>query len=143
MTVEIRPLGPDDCDAALTLYTELTLGPPATNREAFDRVLVHEGTTLLGAHAGTTLAGMVTLHILPNVTWDARPYALIENVITSAPYRKQGIGKALLHAAAERAWDADCFKIMLMTGNKRGAQGFYEAAGFSSEDKTAMVLRET
>ena len=30
---------------------------------------------------------------------------------------------------------------MLLTGQKRGATGFYEAVGFNREDKTGLTLR--
>ena len=43
--------------------------------------------------------------------------------------------------AGAQAWAADAFKIMLMTGKKRAAAGFYKAVGFNAEDKTAMVIR--
>ena len=32
--------------------------------------------------------------------------------------------------------------LMLLTGQRRGAKGFYESVGFSSEDKFAMVMRK-
>lgn len=84
---------------------------------------------------------MLTLHLLPNVTWDARPYGLIENVVTVQSHRRRGIGKALMQYSLATAWAAGAFKVMLMTGKKRDAKGFYEAAGFSAEDKLAMVIR--
>lgn len=86
---------------------------------------------------------MATLHLLPNVTWNARPYGLIENVVTSEPYRGRGLGRAVLESAIAQAWKADAFKVMLMTGQKRDAKGFYDSVGFSSEDKHAMVIRRT
>ena len=139
--LQIRPLGAGDVDAALALYSELTFGPPATDADAYLQVIGHEGTTIFGAIVEAELVGMVTLHVLPNVTWSARPYALIENVIVTRAVRGKGIGKALLHAARDYAWAQDCYKIMLMTGSKRGAEDFYRAAGFNSEDKSAMVMR--
>ena len=58
-----------------------------------------------------------------------------------AAWRMQGVGRALMTHALATAWQADAFKVMLMTGTRRGATGFYTAAGFSPEDKTAMVIR--
>ena len=139
--VQIRPLEHGDADAALALYNELTFGPKSQNSAAFQAVLAHRGTTILGAFDKGAMVAMLTLHLLPNVTWGARPYALIENVITTATHRKRGIGRQLMEHAIARAWAADAFKIMLMTGKKRAASGFYEAVGFSTEDKSAMVIR--
>ena len=141
MAHRIRPLTKADAVNALALYSELTLGPPTEDPAAFQAVLNHPGTTVFGAQVNEQLAAMVTLHVLPNVTWNARPYALIENVITSSAYRRRGLGRDVMQHAIQTAWKADCYKVMLMTGQKRGATGFYQAVGFSSEDKFAMVIR--
>ena len=140
-SVAIRALDRRDTDAALRLYTELTFGPAADDHTAFAAVLAHNGTTVFGAFVDDALVAILTLHLMPNVTWGARPYGLIENVITTSNQQRRGIGKTLMQHAIAAAWDADAFKVMLMTGQKRGAAGFYEAAGFTSEDKTAMVIR--
>lgn len=84
---------------------------------------------------------MATLHLLPNVTWGGRPYGLVENVVTHPKHRRSGIGRAVLTAALDHAWTHQAYKVMLMTGDKRGVRGFYEAVGFSAEDKHAMVIR--
>ncbi|EBA11023.1 GNAT family N-acetyltransferase [Roseobacter sp. CCS2] len=139
--VAIKPLSITDSSAALTLYNELTFGPKSQNQAAFASVIAHSGTTIYGAFDQDALVAMLTLHLLPNVTWNARSYALIENVITTATHRKRGIGKQLMEHAIAQAWAANAFKIMLMTGQKRAATGFYESVGFSAEDKTAMVIR--
>ena len=130
-----------DADQALILYNELTVGPPASNRDLFDRVMSHQGTTVFGAFDGPDLASMVTLHLLPNLLWDGRPYALIENVVTRQSKHRQGFGRSVMEFAIEAAWAANAYKIMLMTGQRRNAVGFYEALGFSGAEKKAMVLR--
>lgn len=138
----VRRLTADDADQALILYNELTVGPAARDPGQFCMVLDHPGTSVFGAFLDDgTLAAMVTLHLLPNVLWDARPYGLIENVVTRAQYQRQGYGRQALQAAIDAAWQANAYKIMLMTGQGRGATGFYEALGFSSKDKFAMVMR--
>ncbi len=137
----VRTLGVADAEQALELYSELTYGPACRDPSAFLAVLAHPGTRIFGADSAGLILGMVTLHILPNVTWDARPYALIENVVTRADRRGKGIGRKVMQTAIDAAWASDAYKIMLMTGQRRGAAGFYEALGFSSEDKQAMVMR--
>ena len=140
--LHLRALRQNDAPAALSLYNELTFGPKSQDEDSFQTVLSHPGTTSFGAILEGKLVAMLTLHILPNVTWSARPYAVIENVITRADHRRRGIGKQLMEHAVAAAWDANAYKVMLMTGKKRGAAGFYRAAGFSAEDKTAMVIRQ-
>lgn len=140
---DVRALGLVDAAQALTLYNELTVGPKAVGPAAFGPVIDHPGTQVLGAFAGDQLVAMATLHLLPNVVWNARPYALVENVVTRATHRGQGFGRKVMEAVIAAAWTADANKIMLMTGVGRDAVGFYEACGFSSDAKTAMVLRRT
>ena len=68
--------------------------------------------------------------VIPNLTRGGAPYGLIENVVTDAARRGKGYATAILHAAAERAWAHDCYKIMLLTGSKEPATlRFYEKAG--------------
>jgi GNAT superfamily N-acetyltransferase len=125
----------------LALYNELTVGPEARDSRSFHSVLKHPGTTVYGADRGGAVVAMVTLHLLPNVTWGGRPYGLIENVVTARIYRGQGVGKAVLSHAVAEAFKARAYKVILMTGRARDAKGFYESVGFSSEDKYAMVMR--
>ena len=67
---------------------------------------------------------------------------MIENVVTRHIYQRQGYGRQVMQTAFDAAWAADAYKVMLMTGQGRGAAGFYEAIGFSSKDKFAMVMRK-
>ena len=143
MPAESRTLTRADAAAALELYTDLSFGPPVTDPAAFFTVLDHPGTDVFGVFADRRLAAMVTLHLLPNPTWSARPYGLVENVVTRAEMRGNGYGRMAMQAALDAAWAADAYKVMLLTGRKRGAKGFYEACGFSTEDKHGMVVRRT
>lgn len=80
--------------------------------------------------------------IIKNLTRNARPYGLIENVVTHEKYRKKGYGTAILKRAVEMAKEKDCYKVMLMTSRKEESiLGFYEQAGFQRGEKTAFVVR--
>lgn len=137
----VRTLTGSDWADAERLYNELTNGPEIGGEESFARVLAHPGTQVIGAERAGRIASMVTLHLLPNVTYGGRPYGLIENVVTLKDARKQGLGRLVLQHAIDTAWAADAYKLMLLTGQARGAHGFYQALGFSSEDKWGMTLR--
>jgi GNAT superfamily N-acetyltransferase len=79
--------------------------------------------------------------VIPNLTRGARPYGLIENVVTHQEYRGHGYGKALLAKALEFGWSQHCYKVMLMTGRKDATHHFYESAGFESQSKKAFVAK--
>jgi GNAT superfamily N-acetyltransferase len=89
---------------------------------------------------GVVAVATCVLLIVPNFTRGARPYAIIENVVTHPDARKQGYGKAVLDYARDIAIAHNCYKIMLMTGRKDDATlRFYENCGYNSNDKTAFI----
>lgn len=99
----VRALHPADAAQALALYTELTFGPECTDTEVFGTVVRYPGTKVFGGFITSARFGMTTLHLLPNVTWGARPYALIENVVTASDCRNKGVGRAVMQAAIDAA----------------------------------------
>ncbi|MBN1978257.1 MAG: GNAT family N-acetyltransferase [Anaerolineae bacterium] len=81
-----------------------------------------------------------TMAIIPNLTRGARPYALIENVVTHRAHRKRGYGTQVLRHALQVAWGNGCYKVMLLTGRKDEATlRFYERAGFKPGVKTGFI----
>jgi GNAT superfamily N-acetyltransferase len=139
----LRDLHSGDFKDALRLYQILTRDPvPVTDDlGAFNAVLTHTGTCVIGAEHEGQIIAMITLHVLPNMTSGGRPYALIENVVCDPDHRGQGIGQTVMQAGIDRARDAGSYKIMLMTGQARGVRGFYEKLGFSGHEKHGLVLR--
>ncbi len=99
--------------------------------ERFSAILAQPGMTVFIGVAGEIAAATVTLIIVPNLTRNGASYALIENVVTHADHRKQGYaGRVIQHAIAQ-AWNAGCYKVMLLTGSKNPATlRFYENCGF-------------
>jgi len=94
------------------------------------------------AEVGRALASTCTLTIVPNLTRGVRPYALVENVVTSPPHRRTGLGRLVLSAALQAAWEADCYKVMLATGSRQESTlRFYEGAGFERGGKTFFQAR--
>ncbi len=78
--------------------------------------------------------------IIPNLTRNVRPYALIENVVTHDKYRGKGYAGKCLDYAKKIAEKENCYKMMLLTGSKKPETlRFYEKAGYNSNDKTAFI----
>lgn len=138
-----RELHSGDFSAATRLYRILTRDPVpvSDSREAFAAVINHLGTSILGVEEEGSIIAMTTLHLLPIMTSGGRPYATIENVVTDPEYRGHGYGRQVLQACMDRAKSANAYKIMLLTGEARGALGFYEKLGFSAREKHGMVHR--
>ncbi|MFK7751142.1 MAG: GNAT family N-acetyltransferase [Sedimentitalea sp.] len=137
----IRPLTPQDLPDARRLYRTLTGEAPLGDAAAFEQVLAHPGTTIFGAQHQGHIVSMATLHLLPNMTFDARPYGLVENVATLRAHQGQGFGRAVMTHLADSAWAHNAYKLMLLTGTELGARGFYEALGYNGDQKHAMILR--
>ena len=80
------------------------------------------------------------LVIVPNLTNDQRPYALVENVITKPEHRGRGYALDVLGYAKDIATKCNCYKIMLMTSSKEeGTLELYRKAGYNMNDKTAFI----
>ena len=78
--------------------------------------------------------------IIPNLTRNIRPYALIENVVTNEEYRGKGYATECLNYAKEIAIKNNCYKMMLLTGTKsENTLTFYKSAGYNSDDKIAFI----
>ncbi|MTH95462.1 GNAT family N-acetyltransferase [Roseibium sp. RKSG952] len=131
----IRTAIESDFQELLGLYAHLIpddLGASNSKQRAtFDTLLHHPGVTILVGETGNRLVSTCTLVITPNLTRGCAPYAIIENVVTASGHRSKGLGKQLMTAAMDRAFEAGCYKIMLMTGAQNTkAQKFYERLGF-------------
>ncbi|NSL56040.1 GNAT family N-acetyltransferase [Uliginosibacterium aquaticum] len=139
----LRELADHDLDALLGLYAELHPAdaplPARSEVEAiWQQMRATSGLQLLGGFVDEALVVSCTLVITPNLTRGGRPYALIENVVTTASQRRKGYAKALLEHAKALAWQARCYKVMLMTSRQDVAtRAFYESAGFDAHTKQA------
>lgn len=145
MTPSIRPIGPYELDALLKLYGHLNPADAHLSEEVaktrFREMLEHPGLTVFGAFLDDRLVASCVLHVLPNLTRGGASYALIENVVADAAERRKGHGQRVIRAAADAAFAAGCYKIMLLTGRTDpGVHRFYEICGFK-QSKTGFEMR--
>lgn len=139
----IRELQAQDFESLLQLYTHLhekSVPESSPRRDALrDRILSDPDYHIIVAEEDSRIVSSCVCVIVPNLTHDLRPYALIENVVTHADYRGRGLATACLDYAKQIALRENCYKMMLMTGSKlESTLRFYERAGYSSADKTAF-----
>lgn len=145
-TIVLREAGPGDLPGLLELYRALNPSDPElTAQEAgapFTAMLEQPGLTVfLAMHDGKPVA-TATLLVVPNLTRAARPYALIENVVTLEAQRGRGYGRMVVRHAIEAAFTANCYKVMLLTGRDDPAvHAFYESCGFA-QNKTGFQIRQ-
>jgi|APCry1669189070_1035195.scaffolds.fasta_scaffold01321_1 GNAT superfamily N-acetyltransferase len=141
----IRRAEPSDLAAIVALNAELNphdLPLPSDEevaqvwQQVCDNPIMH---TFVAEHAAQVVATCV-LAIMPNLTRGARPFGLIENVVTARTMRGRGIGRALLQTVLAFAWQQHCYKVMLLTGRPE-AVPFYERIGFHKDVKIGLIAK--
>jgi GNAT superfamily N-acetyltransferase len=145
MQVILRKAVAGDLPALLALYAELSaddqLPRPEEASETWAAILANEMVTVHVAEVDGRAVSTCVLVIVPNLTRNQSPFAMIENVVTLAAMRGHGLGKRVIQAAFGQAWAAGCYKVMLMTGRSDPAVlAFYESCGFV-RGKTAFQIR--
>lgn len=145
--IEIGTAEWNDLPALLELYRFLNpddsvLAADGPLQEHWRALLDNEALHYVTARADGRLVATCALTIVPNLTRSARPYGLIENVVTHPDYRKRGIGTQVLRHALTVAWGRNCCKVMLLTSSKQESTlRFYEQAGFGRGEKTGFIAR--
>lgn len=146
MNLRVRLAQADDLPAVMALYRQLNLDDlevdPHLSKMAFDAILASPHFELFVAEVAGQVVATCYLNVIPNLSRNLAPYAVLENVVTEQSLREQGIGKALVAHALTNAWQRGCYKVMLQTGSrKQSTHAFYRACGFSADDKFAFVAR--
>lgn len=140
----IREIRPEDFDGLMELYTQLHDNPiPDKTAEVmmlWESILADANHHIIVADVDGRIVSSCVCVIIPNLTHGQQPYAFVENVVTDREYRNRGLATKCLNYAKSIAEDANCYKLMLMTGSKeKSVLNFYERAGYNSNDKTAFI----
>ncbi|PKL73786.1 MAG: GNAT family N-acetyltransferase, partial [Methanobacteriales archaeon HGW-Methanobacteriales-2] len=114
----------------------------STLKKYWDDILSDPSLFYVVAEEEGRIVSSCNITIIKNLTREAKPYGLIENVVTHPDYRNKGYGVLVLKKAVEIAENKNCYKVMLMTSKKdEKTLHFYEKAGFDSGEKTAFIVR--
>ena len=140
----VREIKENEISALLELYTHLhELGVPENSerlQSTWATIYNDEHHHIIVCEVDGRLVSSCVCVIIPNLTRNIRPYAIIENVVTHTDHRGKGYATACLNYARELAVRADCYKIMLLTGSKKESTlKFYKQAGYNCTDKTAFI----
>ncbi|MFS1516538.1 GNAT family N-acetyltransferase [Bacillus sp. SM2101] len=140
----IRPIKREELQSLLHLYTHLNSDDPELSATdiapLWKQICCNPHTYYIVADKNGQLVASCVLNIIMNLTRSARPYGLIENVVTHSNYRRKGYGTKVLQAALDIAWEQNCYKVMLLTGSKKEETlSFYERAGFKKGIKTGFI----
>lgn len=142
----IREIDENDFQGLSELYTHLHNNKPIENNDKnialFKEVLSDKNHHIIVAEADGKIVSSCVCVIVPNLTHNQQPYALIENVVTDKAYRKRGFASECLLYAKELAVENNCYKMMLLTGSKkRSTHRFYQKNGYNRFEKTGYIQR--
>ncbi|MFC1952224.1 GNAT family N-acetyltransferase [Chloroflexota bacterium] len=137
----IRLAREDDIPRILELYSQLTITTsqaeqhrnPGEFQQVFTKINAFPGHELVVAEDKGEVIGTLVLLIIPNLSHNALPWALVENIIVDREYQRRGIGKLLMDYAIARAKEVGCYKISLSSDKRRKeAHKFYRSLGFKA-----------
>ncbi|MFI5732958.1 GNAT family N-acetyltransferase [Kribbella sp. NPDC051587] len=133
-----------DFASVMRLYGQLHPNDPIVPEEravaTYDQILRTPGMHLFVLEDAGDVVASTYLNLVPNLSRGAAPYGVVENVIVDSARRGTGLGKAIMAGTLQAAWDAGCYKVMLLTGSKReSTHAYYRTCGFDSGEKTGFV----
>jgi predicted N-acetyltransferase YhbS len=103
---------------------------PERYREVLRQIQEMPGHELLVAERDGQVLGTLVMLIVPNLSHQGLPWALVENVVVDPACRSQGIGGEMMRHAIARAEQAGCYRIILTSHQDRTeAHRFYQSLG--------------
>jgi GNAT superfamily N-acetyltransferase len=146
MQSAVRNAEGKDLEGILALYRELRPNdpvlPPEAARAAYTRLLARNDIDLVVYEAADTLAATCMLATVPNLASGARPFGVIEHVVTLSTHRRRGYARLVLEYALAGAWSRGCYKVMLLSGAQRSeAHKLYESVGFLGNVEHGFVVK--
>lgn len=112
-----------------------------TAQATFDEIMENHWLHLFVLEDKGRVESTCYLSCTPNLTRSARPFGVIENVVTDEQFRGRGFGKRVVKHALDVAWGHSCYKVMLLTGSKKDTtHDFYRSCGLSGDKKRGYVM---
>lgn len=144
--IEYRLLTEEDIPSLLELYVQLdevnrglTL---EESREHWKEIQGNKSIKYFGAVDDGKVVASCWSAFMPNLTHHGRSICFIENVITDAAYRRQGLGRRVIEMAVQDARVSGCYMVCLLSNARRTeAHKFYEKLGFSGDAKRGFIMK--
>jgi GNAT superfamily N-acetyltransferase len=137
---------PNDLVGLSALYRELRPNDPVIHGPVFQSALAQLVTNpavrLVVQEEDGVLVSTCMLGIVPSLAHGARPFGVIEHVVTLASHRRRGFSRAVIEATLDMAWAADCYKVLLLSGaSLHAAHALYETIGFHGDVERGFVIK--
>src|SRR5580704_3735696 len=133
-----------DLSSLLSLFEVSEVSAVAQPRERAESIwresLRQPGVRILVSDERDRIAATCMLIIAPNLLRGGRCHGFLENVVTHPELRGRGHGKAVVMAALEHAWAADCHHVLMQSGRADPrVHAFDERLGFRPGLRVAYV----
>jgi len=103
---------------------------PAPYHRAFSEMESDPRLRLLVACLRDRVVGSATVAVIPNLSFHARPFTLVDSVVVDESVRKRGVGRRLMAEARRIARASGSYKLSLTSNVQRDwAHRFYENLG--------------
>jgi ribosomal protein S18 acetylase RimI-like enzyme len=116
---------------------------PARSREFFEGILAHEGEALFVAEQDEQWTGLVhcLIRSAPDVSVVMpRRFAVIDSLVVSTPFRRQGVGQALVQRVYQWSREQGVTSVELNVWEFNvGAITFYEALGYITTRRAMKI----
>ena len=142
----IRVADINDLPGVLKLYQELRPLDPVLDddvaKQQWAEMINDSRTFVVVAQIDGELASTCALGINKSIANGAKPFAIIEHVITANNFRRQGLSKQVLEFAISLAWQNNCCKVMLLSGAQLiAAHAVYQSVGFKGDVEKGFVIK--
>ena len=130
-TLRVHQATPDDA-TELARLLDLFGNMAATREQVAARMLACQNvlTTFIGVLDGRPV-GFACLRLIPHLQGD-EPYAELTDIYVDAPFRRQGVARALIAHVEAMARAAGAGGLVIITGfDNDGAQAAYRASGYA------------
>jgi len=115
----------------------------AARRKVFQSIVEDNSNYIIVGVLEEKIVTTCYLNIIPNITWGPAPYALIENVVTSMQFRRNGYGRECVRHAIEIAFSEGCFKVMLSSSQRNDkTREFYGSVGLQQSKDGYVIYKQ-
>ena len=142
--IEIRRLVEKDLESLAKLYKQFwsVESDQKMMKGKFQELNNNPKYIILCATINKDVVGSIMGIICDELYGQCRPFLIMEDLIVDKPYRKKGIGKALMTELENFAVDNGCTQIQFITENDRqDAISFYESLGYNK--RTHIGFKKT